>query len=342
MHVDSRLEEVALGVIRVPIALPDNPMGEVNSYFILGPERTTVVDVGYNHPQCIAALDEAMGEVGRSWDSADIILTHSHADHIGGLDHAVALGAQVFANMHSFQEVLNLQDMQAAVFNPLLKHLVEPGQYDEREAHKRDARDFAVSSVPVPENTHLDIRYLDDGDRYENGEFALEAITTPGHDDWHICLYEPRLKMLFSGDHLLEHTTPGIMTWMVAYDVLDEYFRSLDKTAAKDIDLILPGHGIPFADTAKRVAELKEFHSQRLEEFFRLVSEGHSSLIDIARHATWRHADWDDWTLLRKFLSLGETFAHLVYLINEAKVTLTVCQNKYRFYDARQWNVSRV
>ena len=49
--------------------------------------------------------------------------------------------------------------------------------------------------------------------------------------------------------------------------------------------------------------------------------------------------DWDSWTLDQKFYSLGETFAHLVYLVNEGRITMTINKNKRRFYVDDQWDV---
>ncbi len=74
---------------------------------------------------------------------------------------------------------------------------------------------------------------------------------------------------------------------------------------------------------AERVDFLKAFHRDRLEELYGLVGKGHASLIDIARSASWKHSNWDDWTLDQKFYSLGETYAHLIYLVNAGRITLT-------------------
>ena len=47
-----------LYLVRVP--LPHNPLRALNSYFILDDDgTTTIVDVGFNHPDCEQALDDA-------------------------------------------------------------------------------------------------------------------------------------------------------------------------------------------------------------------------------------------------------------------------------------------
>ncbi|MEI3231100.1 MAG: MBL fold metallo-hydrolase [Gordonibacter pamelaeae] len=73
-----------LYLVRVP--LPHNPLRALNSYLILSKDRTTIVDVGFNHPACEEALDQALAALGRTWDGVEIVLTHSHPDHTGNLD----------------------------------------------------------------------------------------------------------------------------------------------------------------------------------------------------------------------------------------------------------------
>ena len=338
---NGEIEEVFPRIWRVPVPLPDNPLGFLNSYFILSDDKTTIVDVGFNHPACEKALDDALHKLGRSWESVEIVLTHSHPDHTGNLDRVWRRWMRVYANMHSIQEVQNLMNMQASVFNPLISYLPRPNTYDERSMQKRDASTYRVSAELLPVKNQPDLFYLGDGDVYHNGNYRFQVITTPGHDDWHICLYEPAAKILIAGDHVLERITPTIMSWVCSYDALREFLTSLDKVRNLDVDLILPGHGRPFTGVAERVDFLKQFHANRLEELYKLVEEGHASLIDIARSASWKHPNWDEWTIDQKFYSLGETFAHLVYLVNEGRVVLTTCENYRRFYPANAFEMQR-
>ena len=53
-----------LYLVRVP--LPHNPLRALNSYLILSKDRTTIVDVGFNHPACEEA---PWGPPGTAWRS---------------------------------------------------------------------------------------------------------------------------------------------------------------------------------------------------------------------------------------------------------------------------------
>ncbi len=333
-----KIEEVYPQIYRVQIPLPESPLGNCNSYFILGKDKTTIVDVGMNHEECEKAIEAALEYLGRTWESVEIILTHSHPDHTGNLDRIWRRWIRIYAHMHSFVEVKNLQGLQSTVFNPLLVHLIDPSIRD-NSVQERDADKYPISAELLPIKNQPDLFFLDDGDVYHNDNFHFSVIATPGHDDWHICLYEPKHKLFISGDHVLEHITPTIMSWMPSYNALQEFFNSLDKVRNLDVDIILPGHGDPFKDLAGRVDYLKEHHEQRLEELYFIVSDGHASIIDIARNAGWKHPNWDDWTLDQKFYSMGETYAHLIYLVNEGRLAMTTTQNKRRFYVVNDWEL---
>jgi glyoxylase-like metal-dependent hydrolase (beta-lactamase superfamily II) len=112
---------------------------------------------------------------------------------------------------------------------------------------------------------------------------------------------------------------------------LNEFLGSLDKLYNFDVDIVLPGHGEPFTGMRERIDFLKVHHTARLEEICGLVLAGHTTILDIARQCAWKHADWDSWPLDQKFYSLGETMAHLIYLVNEGRVRYSVCGADIRF-----------
>lgn len=147
---NGEIEEVFPRIWRVPVPLPDNPLNYLNSYFILSEDKTTIIDVGFDHPDCEKALDDALRKLGRTWESVEIVLTHSHPDHTSNLDRIWRRWMRIYANMHSIQEVQNLMNMQATVFNPLIGYLTHPNTYDERSMQARDASTYRVSAELLP------------------------------------------------------------------------------------------------------------------------------------------------------------------------------------------------
>ncbi|MEG1434459.1 MAG: MBL fold metallo-hydrolase [Gordonibacter sp.] len=316
-----------LYIVRVP--LPHNPLKAINSYFILAEDKTVIIDVGFNHPACEEALDQALSALGRSWEGVEIVLTHSHPDHTGNLDRIYRDGMPVFANLHSFQEVENLQDMEAHVFGPLLLQAAAPHQSG--ITFKKGKPRLHVSAELLPLKNQPTVAYLREGDEYRAGDYLFRIVETPGHDPWHICLYEPARKIMIVGDHVLERITPSVASWFPAYNALEEFLASLGKMLSFDVDYVLPAHGAFFQDLQGRVMQLIEHHEERLSEIYGLVASGHHDIVDISSHAKWRYGNWREWELDQKYFSLGETMAHLIYLVCEGKLKQTICGDDYRF-----------
>lgn len=317
-----------LYLVRVP--LPHNPLRALNSYIVTAEDKTSIIDVGFNHPECEQALDKALEALGRSWDGVEIVLTHSHPDHTGNLDRIYRDGMSVFANLHSFQEVENFLDLEARVFGPLLVKAATPKQSGGISFDKGYAQPH-VSAELLPLEYQPAVTFLQEGDTYRCGSLSFEVIETPGHDPWHICLYERTLKLMIIGDHVLERISPSISSWIPVHNALEEYLESLGKIRAYDVDLVLPAHGVPFSDLRGRTMELIEHHEARLDEIYGLVADGYRDVVSISSHARWKYPSWHEWPLDQKFFSMGETMAHLVHLVCEGKIKQTICGDEYRF-----------
>jgi glyoxylase-like metal-dependent hydrolase (beta-lactamase superfamily II) len=170
---------------------------------------------------------------------------------------------------------------------------------------------------------------LRQGDVLTVGDFQLHCIETPGHHYTHICLYEPHKKILFSGDHVLLDISPNITSFSIRSNPLDEYLESLDKIKSLDVDLVLPGHGSPFYELNNRIEELNIHHQRRLEEILNIIAQGHHNVFEICKHVKWNgpNGSWDKMPLLLKGFAVGETMAHLIYLLNMKKVSVDYSQN---------------
>lgn len=317
---------VRQGLYLVQVPLPHSPLKVLNSYIILGENETTVIDVGFNDPACEEALNRALQALGRSWDSVRIILTHSHPDHAGNLDRVYRDGMQVFAGLHSFAEAKTLQIMEDHVALPLVRRAATPKQLVALDAGK-----VRISADALPLTCTPHIQCLREGDYIEAGPYSFKVIETPGHSLWHICLYDEQQRLMIMGDHVLERITPAVLSWFPSYNALKRYHESLEKVRDYDVDLVLPGHGTPYSNPNARIDAIIAHDTERLQEIYDLVAAGHSDIIDISSHAKWRYANWDQWPIDQKFYSIGETMAHLIYLVSEGKVKQIICGNDYRF-----------
>lgn len=83
------------------IAGPEPMDLDVRCFLVPHATGLTLVDTGLNHS--VPSITGKLTEIGADWgEVTDVILTHHHPDHIGGLSEAMAMapGAAVWASAH--------------------------------------------------------------------------------------------------------------------------------------------------------------------------------------------------------------------------------------------------
>ncbi|MBM4333445.1 MAG: MBL fold metallo-hydrolase [Deltaproteobacteria bacterium] len=318
------IEEVFPNIFCEEIPLPQNPLKAINSYVIKGDGRFLMIDTGMNRPECLQAMESYIKELGVDLKRTDFFITHIHADHLGLVSELAQDSSKVYFN-YPDTEIINdpnhweeiaasagingfpESDIQAAI----LKH---PG----RRYHARR---------PLP------LTLLREGDRIAAGKYVFQCVETPGHTRGHMCLYEPKEKIFFSGDHILESITPNISLWTADDDPLQEYLKSLDKINDYDIELVLPGHRRPFDRHRRRIAELKQHHEARNEEVLSILKKGRQSAYQVASNMSWDIdcERWEDFPLPQQWFAGGEALAHLQYLQGLGRVKRELQNGKALF-----------
>ena len=83
-------------------------------------------------------------------------------------------------------------------------------------------------------------RILDDGEVFQEEEFSIEVVHTPGHASNHLCFILKEEKLIFTGDHIMNGSTVVIGP---PDGNMKQYIQSLEKLKDYDIEKIAPGHG---------------------------------------------------------------------------------------------------
>jgi glyoxylase-like metal-dependent hydrolase (beta-lactamase superfamily II) len=309
-----RAEEILPGLHRVVVPLPNNPLKEINSYVLTSSDRNLIIDTGMHRPECREVLEAGLDEVGVDLERTDFIATHLHADHQG------LIAALLRSSSQAFMGEPDALSMRTG-FDPRAKsHPM--GEYAARSGFPAEELRASLQNHPgfkYGSRTVVDYIPLKGGETFEVGDYSLETIRTPGHTPGHVCLYDRKRKILFSGDHVLGDITPNIQAWSDDYDPLELYLSSLKKVTALDVELCLPGHRSIIEDFKKRIAELIEHHRVRANEVISILARGIKNAYDTAAEMTWDIVakSWEDFPLMQRWFATGEAIAHLRYLENK-------------------------
>ena len=139
-----------------------------------------------------------------------IVLTHCHHDHSGAAPELkAATGARLLL---SEKEVGAVGDDLASV----------------AYLFGQQAPQYEVDQT-LKEGMVLDI-----------GEWKLEVMETPGHSQGSLCLYEPRAKVLFSGDTVFPDGNIG-RTDMYGGSTPD-LVASIERLTGLNVEIMYPGH----------------------------------------------------------------------------------------------------
>jgi glyoxylase-like metal-dependent hydrolase (beta-lactamase superfamily II) len=305
-------EEVASGIFRIEVPLPQNPLKMLNAYLVRGEQRHLLVDTGFNRQECREALYAGLEAVGAQPGETDLFITHMHADHCGlAADLAAVPGTVAYAGKDDGESINRLSD--GAAFRRFLLH--------DMARHGCDAE-----LLRELETSHPGVRYgpsgkiaftaVAEGDTLVYGESRLHVLLVPGHSPGHMVLFDAQRRILFAGDLILGDITPNISRRREMPDALGSYLDSLDKVEKLDAALTLTGHRSLVRDTAKRIGELRAHHARRLAEVRSILEGRTATAAEVAPEMTWsiRGTAWTDFPAPQKWFAVNEALAHLDHL----------------------------
>ncbi|QJR14972.1 MBL fold metallo-hydrolase [Usitatibacter palustris] len=207
-----------------------------NQVVLLEGGNNVLIDSGYctHREQTLERLAGPEGLDGKPLER--LINTHCHSDHMGG-NAAVA---------HATGCTITIPEGEAKHVVPWTEQSVWMKRFDQR------ADPF-----------HFDAT-LAAGDTFEAAGFEWQAIAAPGHDMDALMYFEPRNRILVSGDALWENGM-GFVWPEHAGPHIAAAQETLSRIEALDPATVIPGHGAPFHDAKGSIASVRS----KLEAFAR-------------------------------------------------------------------------
>ena len=186
-------------------------------------EDKILIDTGTG--MFMSNLEKALSDYGTSLDSiTDIILTHSHIDHIGG----------VIPILKQFSPRIHLHKAEADPINS------GNMQFTLGDTFGADLSPFKIESV------------LKEGTLLSFGDYELKVMHTPGHSEGSVCLHIEELSVLFTGDTMFAGGSFGRVDFPTGSP--EKIVRSLKRISELNFEIALAGHMGPVRQNAKRAA----------------------------------------------------------------------------------------
>jgi glyoxylase-like metal-dependent hydrolase (beta-lactamase superfamily II) len=316
--------EVAPGVHRIPLPMPNDGLRAVNVYLLDdGSGRLSMIDGGWAQPDARAALDKALHHLGFGLDQLDrILVTHVHRDHY---TLAVMLRREYGIRIGlGLGERRGLETITGAE-QPLADQIAvlrQAGADDLADLMGAAARgvDRAAEGWEAPDD------WLEAGEVTLAGR-RLRIVPTPGHTRGHLVFADEAAGLLFAGDHVLPHITPSIGFEAAPADSpLADFLDSLALVRAMPDLRLLPAHGGVADSTHARIDELLAHHDARLAETADVVrAHGPVTGAEVAAALGWTRSRrrFTDLDPFNRMLAVTETVAHLRLLTTVGTVTAT-------------------
>ena len=317
------MTEVSPGIHQLQIPIPNNPLEYTNIYLLQGDEGYLLIDTGWNSEEAFQSLKRQMAEIGVDLkDITQIIATHVHGDHYG-LVGRLKQHTPARVSIHYLEKAqleTRYTSMEATMRQ--IEEWFHGNGAPADEFHMPRMRPGAMPGRMEPVLPDVTLR----GDEIISaGAFTLQVVWTPGHSPGHICLYEPALKILFAGDHVLPVITPNISLQPQSADnPLGDFIDSLNRVKQLDVSLVLPAHEKIFNDLQSRVDEIIRHHQHRNSEILEALKTEPKTAYQISAKITWMPelggVRFQDLHPMERRMAVLETLAHLEAMTVEGKL----------------------
>jgi glyoxylase-like metal-dependent hydrolase (beta-lactamase superfamily II) len=307
--------EVAPGILWLRLPLP-MALNHVNVYALADGDGWTIIDTGMDTPETRDNWQSILGGPLSGRPVTRVIATHHHPDHIGLAGWFIGQGAELWmprtgwlmARMQVLDEQPRLTP-QAEVFYRAAG--MDSSILAQRMADR--PFNFADCVAPLPPG----FRRIREGDRISIGDRDWSVRTGEGHAPEHATLWSDD-GVVIGGDQFLPTISPnlGVYPNEPMADTVGDWLAACARFAvcARDTDLVLPGHKLPFTGLPLRLAQMQDGHHIALDRIMAALAVPHraADLFDVLYGRPIRPGEYG--------LALAEAVGHVNHLALAGRV----------------------
>ncbi|MBD3679725.1 MAG: MBL fold metallo-hydrolase [Rhodobacteraceae bacterium] len=302
--------------MRLPLPMK---LDHVNCYAIEDGDGWTIVDTGFDSRKSRSIWEVLLAGPLAHLPVRRVLVTHHHPDHIGlagwfqsehGAELWTTRTAWLFARMLTLDE-------QPLPTSETLAYWTAAGMDPKLLEKRAQERPFNFADIVAP--LPLGFRRIKDGDHIRIGGRGWLVRTGNGHAPEHATLWSDNGDLVLGGDQLLATISPnlGVYATEPEADPVAEWLESCEgfRPFARDSQLVLPGHKLPFTGLPSRIDQLVENHHGALNRLLDHLTEPRTAG-ECFPPLFHRHIGEGEYGL-----ALVEAVAHLNHLMHDGKIT---------------------
>ncbi len=201
------------------------PPWNVNAGFIVGNNKTLIIDAGSNYISAQTIYGYA--NIAKPDNEILLINTEKHLDHIGGNGFFFEKGIKIYGH-----DLINRnQNEFLSSIVGLNETIVQIYRKNKNEAH------IAFENTKIVNPNHKFNKEFE----IDLGEHEVQILLTPGHTKTNISVYCKKERIIYCGDCVLPVFIPNLedgdkSDWQI-------WIESLERIKALDNEILVPGHG---------------------------------------------------------------------------------------------------
>ncbi|KAG6893952.1 hypothetical protein C0993_012628, partial [Termitomyces sp. T159_Od127] len=260
-----------------------------NTYIVGRTNPFTLIDTAEGRQEYIPVLESALRETAKPTNSiepdvSDIILSHWHPDHVGGLPTVLALLQRLWTERNP-----------TLPYKPPRLHKFPTSPKDPHQGHEAKG-DISSTLAKIPTNLYTPSLSGEVVHDLRESQVllpsGLRVLHTPGHTTDSIALYVPQDRALYTADTVLGHGTS-------VFEDLSTYLASLKKmldfNQGDGYTSLYPGHGPVVANGKELISGYINHRLDREAQILRVLQDHPPPA---GPDASVAPENWTTWTIV--------------------------------------------